>query len=105
MCLVRHSLMLVGPPGVGKSKVVEVLQDAVSAAPASENQPPLIGQPHRETRMNPKAITAPQESRGSSCALMALMALIATDCLDGTGWTGWTDCTELRAGAAAHHAH
>ena len=60
MALVRHSLMLVGPPGVGKSKIVEVLHDAVSAAPAGENQPPLLAQPHRETRMNPKAITAPQ---------------------------------------------
>ena len=42
MALVRHSLMLVGPPGVGKSKIVEVLHDAVSAAPAGENQPPLF---------------------------------------------------------------
>ena len=60
MALVRHSLMLVGPPGVGKSKIVEVLHSVLSAATPSAESPPLVGQPHRETRMNPKAITAPQ---------------------------------------------
>ena len=61
MALVRHSLMVVGPSGVGKSKIVEILHAALAACPAGDpDLPVMVGQPHRELRMNPKAITAPQ---------------------------------------------
>ncbi|KAG8468097.1 hypothetical protein KFE25_007149 [Diacronema lutheri] len=60
MCLVRHSLMHVGPSGVGKTRIVETLHKALMLVKADQNLPPMVGQPHRELRMNPKAITAPQ---------------------------------------------
>ena len=60
MALVRHSLMIVGPSGVGKSKIVEILHAALAACDPDPDLPVMVGQPHRELRMNPKAITAPQ---------------------------------------------
>lgn len=54
----RHSLMLVGPAGSGKSRLVEVLHDSLSSALPAESA--LLSHPHREIRMNPKAITTPQ---------------------------------------------
>ena len=60
MSLVRHSLMAVGPSGTGKSKIVETLCRALEGCKASPLLPPMVGQPHRETRLNPKSITAPQ---------------------------------------------
>jgi len=62
MSLVRHSLMAVGPSGVGKSRIIEVLQKAMQSVtvPPDSIMPPMLGQPHREVRLNPKAITSPQ---------------------------------------------
>ena len=60
MCLVRHSLMLVGPSGVGKTRILEVLMGALTACKADPDLPPLVGEVHKEQRLNPKAITAPQ---------------------------------------------
>jgi dynein heavy chain len=61
MCLVRHSLMAVGPSGVGKTRIVEVLTKALSqAVPLADTVEPMIGQPHRTQTLNPKAITSPQ---------------------------------------------
>ena len=45
---------------MGKSKIVEALQRALEGCKPSDALPPMVGQPHREVRMNPKAITAPQ---------------------------------------------
>jgi ABC-type branched-subunit amino acid transport system ATPase component len=47
--LVRHGIMMVGPPGSGKTRITHCLQDALSTT---------TGVVHKRTRMNPKAIRA-----------------------------------------------
>ena len=62
MCLVRHSLMLVGPSGTGKTKIVTVLQQAFQSiiVPPGELVQPMLGQPQKFMTLNPKAILSGQ---------------------------------------------
>jgi dynein heavy chain len=47
--LVRHGIMMVGPSGSGKSRIIQCLQDSLTQT---------TGVLHKRTRMNPKAIRA-----------------------------------------------
>jgi len=47
--LVRHGIMVVGPPGAGKSRIISCLQDSLTTT---------TGIQHKRIRMNPKAIRA-----------------------------------------------
>jgi dynein heavy chain len=62
MCLVRHSLMLVGPSGTGKSRIVQVLQQAFQSivVPPDALVEAMIGQPQKFVTFNPKAVLSGQ---------------------------------------------